>query len=103
MTRLILRTSSAAAAALLLAACERAGPPPTSPDAAPAAVVKTRVPAEADLLLQIANRLQAEYTSGVREFPPMAADPRESVSPETMRMMIATGDRLARAHAANAD
>jgi hypothetical protein len=95
-----------AAATLLLGACE-AGVPATSPEAVPAARAEPRVtaavPVEAHTLVEMAHRLEAEYASGARDFPPMAADPRESVSPETMRMMKAAADRLAPAYAANAD
>jgi hypothetical protein len=107
LTRRIFRTSWAAATALLLGACEQAGPPATSPQAVGAAVVEPGVAAavspEAVRVSDIATRLQAEYNSGARDFPPMSRDPRESLSPETMQMMVATAERLARVHAANAD
>lgn len=93
-----------AAAALLLCACEQGETRMTSPDAAAEdARALASVPAEAARLAEMANRLAAEYESGVRDFPPMSADPRASVSPETLRMMIATADRLAQTHGADAD
>lgn len=102
MTR-IFRTSRVAFAALLLGACEQAGPPATSPRAAVEPEGAAAVSSQAAHLSAIATRLQAEYNSGARDFPPMSADPRDALSPETMQMMVATADSLAKVHAGDAD
>jgi hypothetical protein len=99
----IFRTLRVASAALLLAACEQPGPPATSPQAAVEPESAATVSAQAAHVSAIAGRLQAEYNSGARDFPPMSADPRDRLSPETMQMMVATADRLAKVHGGNAD
>ena len=45
-----------------------------------------------------AERLAEAYRSGAREFPPLAADPRDAVPPETLARMKEGADRLARAY-----
>ena len=99
----IFRTSRLAAAALLLGACEHAGPSATSPQAAVEPERAAAVSSRASSRSAIADRLEAEYNSGARAFPQMSADPRDPLSPETMRMMVATADHLAKVHAGDAD
>ncbi|MBB4635187.1 hypothetical protein [Longimicrobium terrae] len=90
------------ATVLLLAACQPVAAPETDKpvaalDGNPALTASPRT-ADQQKLMEIAERLAAEYESGRRPFPAMSADPRDSVSPESLRVMEETANRLATAY-----
>jgi hypothetical protein len=97
--KILLRTTYPIVAVLLLGACERASAPLQASGGVP---VPHTLPPQTAHLAETADRLRAEYESGARPFPSMSADPRDAVSPETLRMMMATAERLSEQYAADA-